>query len=87
MRKRILIAVVGGPTPLSNEEMQGLNNVLKSLDMAAIMLDEYPGPPQPTRYEVQLPPLPPPIEPCYCFVNRDNHKNQHWAKRNKNRKC
>ena len=84
MGNRILIAVVGGPTPLSNEEMQGLNNALKSLDLAAVMLDEYPGPPQQTGYEVQLPP---PIEPCYCFVNRDNHKNQHWAKRNKNRKC
>ena len=85
MRKRILIAVVGGPAHLSDAEMIELNNALKPLELAAVIVGECSGPTtESTAYEIQLPP---PIEPCYQFAGHNKHKNQHWAKRNKNRKC
>lgn len=85
MGNNIAIIGVGDYHGLSVETKAKIMEALNGADVRMILEDELTLQKEKDEYEIKM--LAKPIEPSYCFVGDNKHKNQPWAKRGKNIKC
>ena len=85
MGNNIAIIGVGDYHGLSAETKAKIMDALNGADVRMILEDELTLQKEKEEYEIKM--LTTPIEPVYCFIEDNKHKNQPWAKRGKNIKC
>lgn len=85
MGNNIIVIGVGDYHGLSVETKAKIMEALNGADVRMLMEDELTLQKEKDEYEIKM--LATPIEPSYCFVDDNKHKNQPWDKRGKNIKC